>query len=102
MDKFILGTNPQRPDSNDLYIIHLLHPQAIITCIKGHIQTDNIYEHFSFQNSEAELEEWTLDIHFFHLPFEHDPEKKLKPLLKKAWRWYRAYLKSKSPASCPK
>lgn len=93
MDKFIIGDNPMRPDDPGLYIIHLLQPVAIFECYKGHVQEGNIFKHYSFQNADGALEEWTLSVHhFFTTDFLMAPEEQAVPLMDKAWRWFRAYL----------
>lgn len=92
MDKFIIGDNPMHKGSGT-WIIHLLNPQAHIECLEGYIQTDKIHKHYSFKNSDDEIEEWTLSAHFFFTTdFISEPEKQVIPLLDRAWRWYRAYL----------
>lgn len=95
MNKFILAENPMRSeDDTDLFIIHLLKPIAIIQCHHGHVQVPGkISEHFQFTNIDGVLEEWTLSVyHFFTTDFISEPEEQVKPMLKKAWRWYRSYL----------
>lgn len=82
-----------RPEQSGLWVIHLLNPKAMIQCIEGHVITENPYAHFSFKNSDHAIEHWTLSaFHFFTTDFISDPADQVQPLLKKAWRWYRAYL----------
>lgn len=84
MDKFHLSYNPNNPNSNERYIIHLLEPIAIIECIKSNnIQSINFCYLFLFQN-----EEWILRLHYC----SSDDDKEIDKLINRAWRWYRAYL----------
>lgn len=95
MDKFILGENPMRQsDSPDLFIIHLLNPVSIFRAHEGHVEVkDKIYQHYQFRNSDGIIEEWTLSVHHFYTTdFLTEPEQQVKPLMDKAWRWYRSYL----------
>lgn len=93
MDKFILAESPYHPERSGLFIIHLKNPIAIIRCTEGHLKIDQVYDHFQFENSDKEIEEWTLSaFHFFTADFISDPGAQVKPLLKRAWRWYRAYM----------
>lgn len=93
MDKFIIGENPLREGSGT-WIVHLLNPQAHIECLKGHVQTDKIHKHYQFKNNDDVVEEWTLSAQFFFTTdFISEPEKQVIPLLDRAWRWYRAYMK---------
>lgn len=93
MDKFLLAENPMRPEQSGCFIISMVNPIAIIACIEGHEQAGKIFEHFSFTNSDGVLEEWTLSLHhFFTTDFISEPDQQARPLLKRAWRWYRAYM----------
>ena len=93
MDKFLLAESPFHPERSGAFIIHLKNPIAIIRCSEGHIEIDSIYEHFQFKNSDGLIEEWTLSaFHFFTTDFISEPETQAKPLLSRAWRWYRSYL----------
>lgn len=95
MDKFILGENPMRETAGrDIFIIHLLNPIAIFQAHEGHVfLKDKIHQHFQFTNSDGVPEQWTLSVfHFFTTDFITEPEQQALPLLKKAWRWYRAYM----------
>lgn len=95
MDKFLLAENPmKRGDQSPLFIVHLLQPVAIIQAHEGHVDAPGkIFEHFQFRNIDGVVEEWTLSVwHFFTTDFISDPEDQAKPLLKRAWRWYRAYM----------
>lgn len=93
MDKFLLAENPLRPEQSGLWIIHMLDPKAIIRCSPDHVQIDEIFKHYSFQNSDGILELWTLSAyHFFTTDFISEPDKQVEPLLDRAWRWFRAYL----------
>lgn len=84
-----------RPDSTGLFIIHLLQPIAIFECIEGHVVVaGKIAGHYQFRNADGELEEWTLSAHhFFTTDMLKEPEDQVKPVMDRAWRWYRAYLK---------
>lgn len=94
MDKFLIAENPQRPEDSGLWVIHLLDPVAIIQCIEGHADPGRPYAHFSFRNPDGVVEEWTLSAwHFFTADFITEPEDQVQPLLKRAWRWFRSYLK---------
>lgn len=94
MDKFILGENPMRPDDPGLYVIHLLQPVAIFECIEGHeIIPDKIIGHYQFRNTDGVIEQWTLSVHhLFSTDFLQEPADQAKPLMDKAWRWFRAYM----------
>jgi len=93
MDKFLLAENPMRPEDTGLWVVHLLPPQAHIECIEGHVKTDKVHKHYTFENGEGETEEWTLSAQFFFTTdFISEPEKQVIPLLDRAWRWFRAYL----------
>lgn len=93
MDKFLIAENPMHEGSGT-WIIHLLKPQAIIQCIEGHEQTDKIYKYYQFRNADGIIEEWTLSAHFFFTTdFISEPEAQVIPLLDRAWRWYRSYMK---------
>lgn len=94
MNKFIIGKNPIRPDDSGLFVIHLLDPKAIFECHEGHIDLlDLIMGHFQFRNNDGKLEEWTLSVHhFFTTDFLKGPDEQARPLMEKAWRWFRAYL----------
>lgn len=93
MDKFILGENPMRPDDPGLFIIHLLQPVAIFECLEGHVDKRDIFKHYSFQNTDGVIEEWTLSVHhFFTTDFLKEPAEQAAPLMDKAWRWFRSYL----------
>lgn len=93
MDKFILGENPMRND-NDVFIIHLLNPIAIFQAHVGTVEVKNkIYQHYQFKNADGIIEEWTLSTHhFFTTNFISEPHEQVKPLMDKAWRWYRSYM----------
>lgn len=95
MDKFILGENHMRDAKNrDLFIIHLLNPIAIFQAHIGTVEVKNkIHQHYQFLNSDNIIEEWTLSTHhFFTTDFIKEPHEQVKPLMDKAWRWYRSYL----------
>lgn len=85
-----------RPEQSGLYIIHLLDPVAIIACEEYHVvyPEGKLYKHFSFQNSDGNIEHWTLSV--YHLfTNELDSERHhaiVDRLLNRAWRWYRAYM----------
>jgi hypothetical protein len=92
MDKFILGNNPMR-DNSDTWITHLLDPKAIIRCTEGHVEIDAVYRHYQYRNSDGVIEEWTLSAyHLFTTDFLTPPEEQAGKLLDKAWRWYRSYM----------
>ena len=82
-----------RKDS-DIWVVHLLNPQAHIRCIEGHhVQIDGHYKYYIFLNKDGVTEEWTLCAQFFFTTdFINEPEKQVIPLLDRAWRWYRAYM----------
>lgn len=93
MDKFLLAENPMRPEQSGLWVIHLLNPKAIIQCIEGHQVTTAPYAHYSFQNIDGVVEQWTLSAYFlFTTDFLTNPDQQARPLLDRAWRWYRAYM----------
>lgn len=93
MNRFLLAENPIHPEQSGVWVIHLFNPKAIIQCIYGHVITSQPHAHFTFINSNGDLEEWTLSAHhFFTNDFLTEPEAQVQPLIKKAWRWYRAYL----------
>lgn len=93
MDKFLIADNPMREDSGT-WVIHLLAPMAIIRCTEGHVRIDSVYKHYQFKNGDGVLEEWTLSAyHFFTTDFISEPEQQVIPLLDRAWRWYRSYMK---------
>lgn len=83
-----------RPDDTGLFVVHLLNPVAIFACHEGHVDVPGkIAGHYQFQNAEGAIEEWTLSVHhFFTTDFLKEPEEQARPLMNKAWRWYRAYL----------
>ena len=83
-----------RLEQSGLWVIHMLDPKAIIRCTESHVAIEGeIYSHFRFRNADGEIEEWTLSaFHFFTSDFLKEPEEQVKPLLDRAWRWYRAYL----------
>jgi hypothetical protein len=93
MDKFILGENPMR-EKHDLFIIHLLNPIAIFQAHEGTVDVKNkIHHHYQFKNTDGIIEEWTLSVHhLFTTDFISEPSEQAKPLMDKAWRWYRSYL----------
>lgn len=93
MDKFILGENPMRK-SEDIYIVHLLNPIAIFQAHQGTIEVkEKIFHHYQFRNSDRIVEEWTLSTHhFFSTDFIKEPSEQVKPLMDRAWRWYRSYM----------
>lgn len=92
MDKFLIAENPMRERSGT-WVIHMLNPQAHVQCLKGHVQTDKIYKHYQFRNSDGVIEEWTLSAHFFFTTdFISEPGQQVIPLLDRAWRWYRSYI----------
>jgi hypothetical protein len=96
MDKFLLAKNPRRPESSGLWVIHLLEPKAMIECQEGHVNSDDLFQHYQFQNSKGETEEWTLSVyHFFTTDFLTEPNQQAEKLLNKAWRWFRSYLEWK-------
>lgn len=81
-------------DNSGTWVIHLLDPQAIIRCTEGHVEVDNIYKHYQFKNNDGVIEEWTLSAQFFFTTdFISEPEQQVIPLLDRAWRWYRSYMK---------
>lgn len=104
MDKFLLATNPMRPGKGmgerppELFIIHAIHPLAIIRCDlsteplpDGFViaQFDNQLtrtvkvEHPSYNGAMAE--EWTLTA------IQLDCNTDVDQLLKRAWRWFYSY-----------
>lgn len=94
MNKFLIAGNPMREDDNSLFVIHLLNPKAIIECLQGHVITSAPYKHYSLSNSDGVLENFTLSAyHFFTTDFIIEPEEQVIPLLDKAWRWLRSYMK---------
>ena len=94
MNKFIIGENPMRPDDTGLYVIHLLQPVAIFECIEGfEAVEDKITGQYQFRNADGILEEWTLSTHHFYTTdFLKEPEDQVKPLMDKAWYWFKAYM----------
>ena len=97
MDKFLLAENPMRPDDHGVYIIHLLDPVAIITCMEGMVlmkkDSKDVFKKYQFRNSDGIIEEWTFVIyHLAKTNYGTDPDQGPVKLLDRAWRWYRAYL----------
>lgn len=89
----MLGYNPMRPELSGTWIIHLLNPKAMIKCVPGHITTTEPFAHFTFRNIKGIEEQHTLVCFFFFTSdFITEPEVQVEPLLKKAWKWYMAYL----------
>lgn len=81
-------------EKSGLWVIHMLEPKAIIRCTEGHVQADSFYSHFQFRNSDGLIEEWTLSAYMVIAPnFEIEPGQVAGPLLERAWRWFRSYLK---------
>ncbi|MDE3248675.1 MAG: hypothetical protein KGO82_08455 [Bacteroidota bacterium] len=92
MDKFIIGNNEMGPEKHIWYITHLLSPQAIIAVHNGHVdfKAGTYYQQFDFEG-----EQYTLQIHFMFSRSLGDGEAQAAEaasMLKKSWRWYRAYM----------
>ncbi len=80
-------------EESGTWIIHLLSPQAHIKCTEGHERVGAMYRHYEFKNIDGVIEEWTLSIQFFFTQDFTTPQHELwKPLLDRAWRWYRSYM----------
>lgn len=93
MSRFLLAENPMHPEQSGVWVIHTLNPKAMIQCLEGSGKTDAPHLHCEFKNKNGDIEQWTLSAyHFFTTDFLTDPQEQAIPLLKKAWRWYRAYL----------
>ena len=93
MSKFLLAENPIHPDQSGVWVIHTQNPKAMIQCFQGIVKTEAPHQHFAFLNSDRIVENWTLSaFHLFTTDFLTEPELQAEVLLKKAWRWYRAYM----------
>lgn len=81
-------------EEKDIFIVHLLNPIAIFQAYEGYAEIKGkIYGHYQFRNIEGVIEEWTLSTHhFFTTDFIKEPADQVKPLMDKAWRWFRSYL----------
>lgn len=96
MNKFVLAKNPMRPDDDEVYIIHLLQPIAIIACRDSFRlkkkDEDSVFKNYSYSDATGE-HHWCLSVHhFFTTDFLTEPAEQAVPILDKAWRWFRAYL----------
>lgn len=93
MNRFLLAENPMHPEQSGVWVIHTHNPKAIIKCLKGIQNTEAPHIHCIFLNRDGVVENWTLSAyHFFTTDFLTEPQEQAKILLKKAWRWYRAYM----------
>lgn len=92
MDKFLLATNPLRAEKKFLFIVHAVHPLALIRCefeetdaelfpgqIRGTVQVQDP----SYGSSHFET--WILTA------ITYDTATDSAQLLKRAWRWFYAY-----------
>lgn len=101
MHKFILGENPQAPESGGLWIIHLIDPVAIIEVVaageKQHTKNVKHLLEVFYENSDGIEENYFFFLHhFFTVDFNMLDEelagKKVQKLLTQAMHWYKAYL----------
>lgn len=75
MNKFVLADNPMRAD-DELYVVHLLDPVAIFKVV-------------------PKVGGFDLEVHhFFTTDFIADGEEQVDKLKKKAWHWFKSYLKT--------
>jgi hypothetical protein len=102
MHKFILGENPQAPETGGLWIIHLPNPIAIIECVlkgeKIHSKKAIHVTNLMYTNSDGYTEYWQLRLyHLFTTDFEMLDDKLaadfVNDVLTKALFWYESYLK---------
>ena len=102
MHKFILGENPQAPESGGLWIIHLPDPIAIIECVlkgeKVHSKKAIYTANLNYTNSDGDTEHWQLRLyHLYSTDFALLDDKLaadyVNNLLSKALFWYESYLK---------
>lgn len=100
MHKFILGENPQAPDSGGLWIIHLPDPKAIIEAVhdadKVHSKKATYSSNYQYVNSDGITENWQLRLyHYFTtgIPTKIEGEALAQKMLFDAWHWFVAYLK---------
>lgn len=99
MHKFILGENPQAPESGGMWIIHLPQPQAIIEAVidgaKVHSNHAQYVANYKHVNSDGIAEQWQLRLyHYFSGEFvdDLDDERLAHKMLNDAWAWYKSYL----------
>ncbi|MDX1936370.1 MAG: hypothetical protein SFU21_04615 [Flavihumibacter sp.] len=94
MHKFVLGENPQAPDTGGLWITKLTDPVAIIEAVlvgeKIHSKKSTVYRTYKYRYTDGVVEEWQLRLHFT-APTAND-QFVLKQLLDDAWHWYLSYL----------
>lgn len=99
MHKFILGENPQAPESGGLWIIHLPHPVAIIEVVHEGMKKHSNGEYYLdsyYHNTDGITEPISLYLYFyFSTEFTNKEEQNrlAAKMLSDAWHWYKAYLK---------
>lgn len=103
MHKFLIGTNPQAPDTGGLWVIHLINPKSIIEVVPFGTTPKSkkaIYARdFEFISSDGELQVWQLRLYHCFIPLtaEMVNEREVADkLLKDAWHWLSAFFKIKN------
>lgn len=93
MDRFLIADNPMREGGTEA-IIHLLEPRAIIVVDEGHKRTKWPHNHYSYTNSDKQIEQYTLSLyHCFLSTFDGEEQNVItSKLFRDAWHWYMAYM----------
>lgn len=93
--EYVLAHNPMVPadhENNHDWIVRLIDPIVIVGAMPGAHEIEGRYHAIFYHGLEA----FTLFLHHdFSTNFEHidNPEPEIDKQLKKAWNWYKAYLR---------
>jgi hypothetical protein len=92
MDKFLLAENPMA-ETDNLAIIHMLAPIAIINVVEAHVVADRPHRHYVYNGHDGQ-EPITLVVwHMFTTEFDSEQHSLMvDKLLRNAFHWYAAYL----------